>query len=169
MELFATYDRRRQPLGLQPRAYVHQHGLWHMSAQVFVFDPQQRLLVQRRARDKDLYANLWDYSVGEHLKPDESFSDGAHRGLQEELGIVGVALHPLGGERWMELCSSKHIDREIQQAFRCDYDGPLKIDPVEVAEVQYIALDLLKDWIASSPQSFTPWFVEDLIEFKLLD
>jgi isopentenyl-diphosphate delta-isomerase len=162
LELFTTYSREGVPTGLVPRAEVHRLGLWHKSAQVFIFDADGCLLVQRRAVDKDLYANLWDYSVGEHLHPEESQIDGARRGLCEELRISGVDLEPLGGERWVEIVDDEFADREIQQAYRGVYTGQLRVDPVEVAEVRYIGLTDLRRWIDDRPRDFTPWFLEDL-------
>lgn len=168
MELFAVFDRNGQQLGLRPRHEVHREGLWHKSAQVLVFDVQGRLLMQQRAADKDLYANLWDYSVGEHLQPGESFREAAVRGLREELGVTEVDhFHPLGGQRWVEIETRHHADREIQQAFRCEYQGVLRPDPVEVAQVKYMALPDLAAWLAAAPDAFTPWFVADIEAFGL--
>ena len=105
-------------MGLRRRDEVHQLGLWHKSAHVFLFDPAGHMLIQQRAADKDLYADLWDYSVGEHLQPGEDFLSGALRGLQEELGITEVGgLEALGGMRWVEIQGAAHIDREIDGAF----------------------------------------------------
>ena len=169
MELFATFDRQGRPRGLVPRQDVHRLGLWHKSAQVFIFDNRGRLLMQRRAAEKDLYAGLWDYSVGEHLLPDESHGDGALRGLEEELGITGVALQELGAQRWVTHRSEHHVDREIQQAFRGEYAGALVLDATEVAETRYVEVAELAAWVEASPQVFTPWFIDDLYEFKWLE
>ena len=169
MELFATFDRQGRSLGLVPRPEVHRLGLWHKSAQVFIFDHQGRLLMQRRAAEKDLYAGLWDYSVGEHLQPQESHCEGALRGLEEELGITGVMLKELGEQRWVTHSSEHHVDREIQQAFRGEYAGELVLDAAEVAEIRYVALTELAAWLQASPEVFTPWFIDDLYEFKWLE
>ncbi len=45
------------------------------------FDPK-RNSVQRRAVNKDLHANRWGSSVGEHLQPGESYLSGALPGTQ---------------------------------------------------------------------------------------
>lgn len=169
MELFATFDEQGEPLGLVPRDDVHRTGAWHKSAQVFVFDAASRLLIQQRVPHKDLYANLWDYSVGEHLQPGESYLAGALRGLAEELGIVGVELDALGGERRVQHSGEDFDDREMQQAYRGVWDGPLRLDSREVAQVRYIALHDLKPWMTARPAEFTPWFGKDLNEFGLLD
>ena len=168
MELFGIYNRQAEYLGVRPREEVHRLGYWHKSAQVFVFNNHGELLLQQRSAEKDLYANLWDYSVGEHLQPHETFLQGALRGLREELGICGVRLEVLGGLRWVEFISPTHHDREIQQAFQCTYDGPVEIDAAEVAQTRHITLDKLKDWLSRRPEQFTPWFKADLHEFNWL-
>jgi isopentenyldiphosphate isomerase len=169
-EYFETFADDGSPLGLVPRSQVHQQGLWHKSAHVFLFDSTRQLYLQRRASDKDLYANLWDFSVGEHLIPGESYHAAAVRGLQEELGIKGVALQAVGGER----ASSYHAadqgvsDREFQQAYSGCYDGQILPDPAEVAEVRSITLVELERWIARTPEQFTPLFVRDIYELGFI-
>ncbi len=91
-ELFPTYSATGAAGPLVPRAQVHQQGLWHKAAQVLVFYPNGALLMQQRSASKDLYAQLWDYSVGEHLQPGESYAQAAARGLAEELGLRGLTL-----------------------------------------------------------------------------
>lgn len=168
LELFRTFDRQGEPLELVARHEVHRRGLWHKSAHVFLFDSRDRMLLQQRAADKDLYPGLWDYSVGEHLLDGESFLAGAERGLLEELGITALDLQTLGEVRFVEHAGKEFVDREIQQAFCGVYDGVLKPDPVEVAEVRHIERQRLAAWVASAPQDFTPWFVADLNEFGFL-
>jgi isopentenyl-diphosphate delta-isomerase len=169
LELFTTYDRQGRPGDLVPRQDVHRLGLWHKSVQVFVFDAGGDLLLQRRAANKDLYAGLWDYSVGEHLQPGEEYLAGAHRGLFEELGIHGLTLASLGQERWVEVVGNDYADREIQQAFRGEHSGALALDPVEVAEVRYLSMTEIGSWVAAKPADFTPWFLADLRVFGLLE
>jgi isopentenyl-diphosphate delta-isomerase len=150
---------------------VHREGLWHKSAQVFLFDSAGRLYLQRRAADKDVCGGLWDQSAAEHLKPGESHLEAAHRGLLEELGVEGVDLAPLGEPFAGQLDQpdlSVH-DYELQQAFRGSYDGPIRVDPAEVDEVRRMDLETLADWIHSEPEAFTPWFLRDAVRCGILD
>jgi len=169
-ELFETYNDKGNFTGLVQRYLVHSLGLWHKSSSVFLFNAEGELLIQRRAHGKDLYASQWDYSVSEHLKPGESYLDGAVRGLIEELGIHTVELTSLGPRRtscW-EFPEQKVNDCEMQQAYRGVYDGAIDADPLEVAEVRTISLTALDTWLAAEPASFTPWFLHDLTELGIL-
>lgn len=169
-ELFEIFDDQGNPRGLAARPRVHSLGLWHRSAHVFLFGTSGDLYLQLRAAGKDLYPDLWDYSVGEHLQPGETFHTAALRGLREELGVDTIALQPIGTERTSDFAISRlgvH-DRELQQAFRGVYDGPIQPDPAEVAEVRSASMIELRAWVARSPGSFTPWFLRDLRELEVL-
>jgi isopentenyldiphosphate isomerase len=169
-ELFETFDDAGNPIGLVERATVHAQGIWHKSSHIFLFRSDGRLIVQRRAAGKDLYANRLDYSVGEHLQPGETHEQAAHRGLQEELDVRGVTLEPLGGIRRAryedEALGVK--DHEIQQAFRGTYDGPITPDPIEVADVASLPLEDIAKLIDEDPGRFTPWFAQELLTLGIL-
>ena len=129
------------------------------------------MLLQQRAADKDLYPSLWDYSVGEHLQPGESFLAGAKRGLVEELGLTRVQLEPVGSLRWVEQQGTGYIDREIQQAYRCVIPDltNVQIDHVEVQQVAFVDLAVLAQNLRDDPGLYTPWLAEDLQVFGWVD
>lgn len=169
-EYFETFDDDGRPTGLARRDHVHARGLWHRSAHVFLFNRHGDLYVQRRAAGKDLCPDRWDFSVGEHLKPGESYLEGALRGLQEELAVTGVALEPVLDvhRATCRIDALGVFDRELQQAFRGRYDGTLKPDSEEVAEVTTVALTVLADWIRRTPDAFTPWLLSEVKRLDLL-
>jgi len=170
MELFQTYDEGGRALELVERSKVHQTGLWHRSSIVYLFHPDGRMYVQRRAACKDLYENLYDHSVGEHLIPGETHVEAAHRGLREELGISAIELETLGGERRLSTeISEKGIrDNEFQQVFKGVYEGDMHLDPKEVSEIRLFSMDQLILTIEREPEIFTPWFESDLVAFGFL-
>ena len=117
------------------------------------------MLVQQRSATKDLYAGLWDFSVGEHLLPDEEEANGAVRGLHEELGVDGCEVTQMGEPLRIECGGQGYLDREIQQSFYTFCDGPFKLDEAEVQAVRFVALAELLSWFERRPEDFTPWFV----------
>lgn len=169
-EPLETFDEAGRPTGLAERAVVHATGLWHCAVHVWLFDPAGRLYLQRRPASKDVCPDLWDLSVGEHLQPGESYEQAAHRGLAEELGVVGLMLAPLGGVRRMrlELAGAGIRDYELQQSFRAEHAGPLEADPEEVAEVRCFTLDELRQSLEAAPDAFTPWCRQDAADLELI-
>ena len=158
-ELFETYDEAGRPLGQRPRGHVHASGLWHRSVGVFLFDTAGRLLLQRRATGKDVGAGLWDYTVGEHLRPGESYLAAARRGLAEELALEDVTLCRLGPVRRyrLDLPELKIHDYEFQQTFRGGFTGSPVPAADEVAAVRAVDRIALAHWMRRRPEAFTPW------------
>lgn len=164
MELFETFDDDGNLLGLVPRNEVHRLGLWHRAAHVLVFRSSGALLVQQRAADKDLYANMLDFSVGEHLQPGETYEQGAVRGMREELGIVDNPVESLGHRPRLRFVDEQLgvRDFEILEVFKSVFDGAIRPDPVEVAQVLEMDPVTLRRETAANPERFTPWFLDDL-------
>jgi isopentenyldiphosphate isomerase len=163
-EHFQTFDDEGEPLALVPRSRVHALGLWHRSVHVFLFDAADRLWIQQRADDKDLFPGRWDFSVGEHLRPNESYRDGALRGLAEELSVPPLELEPLGEVRAYVLDDPARgiADHELQLAFAARWSGTPVADGEEVQALRAIDAATLGDWIARAPKDFTPWFLHEL-------
>jgi len=170
-EFLETYNDRNQPTGLVARDRVHQFGLWHRAVNVFLFRTDGRLITQLRHASKDVWPGTWDLSVSEHLTPGESYLDGAVRGLNEELGIKGVELEPLGEEvrTMLELPELGIRDCELQMCFRGISDAEIVLQVDEVAEVRLIHLSELRGAMCESPGSFTPWFCDRAGEIGLLN
>ncbi len=176
-EPFEVLSASGEPLGIEPRGKVHRLGLWHRSSHVFLFDQQQRLLLQQRSLEKDLYPGSWDYSVGEHLQPGETYLAAALRGMQEEMGITleASALQSLGQATAAEYIEpgGALIDREFQQAFRAQLPAAIGVDQIkpdanEVAQTRWYSASQVRAQLAQNFRQFTPWFVRDVQRFDLV-
>lgn len=170
-EQFETFDETGNPLGIQPRSKVHREGLWHRAVNVFLFMPDGKLLIQQRQLSKDVWPGAWDLSVAEHLKPGESFEDGAKRGLREELGVEDVEVERFGSiaKSRLEIEASQVRDFEFQQSFRTTFDGQVVANPDEVKDTRAISLRDLKTSFRERPQDFTPWFRRRVAELGLFE
>jgi isopentenyldiphosphate isomerase len=159
-ERLETFEADGSAAGIVLRSRVHREGLWHRVANVFLFRSDGRLILQRRHGEKDVCPGLWDLSIAEHLKPGETYSQGAARGLREELGIDGIDLERLGAVTpvTLEISEQKIKDYELQQSFRGFFDGDLRPNAAEVCEIDTIALRDLAAAFERRPGEFTPWF-----------
>lgn len=88
-EYFDVLDENGYKTGrTKPRDAVHRDGDWHAAVNIFVLNPQNEVLLQRRAPNKDSYPNMWDLSCGGHVTAGEDYQTAAIRELEEELGLV---------------------------------------------------------------------------------
>ena len=89
-------DENDNPLGVCEKLAAHlEGGRIHRAFSDFIFDTQNRLLLQRRALSKYHFGGLWTNTCCSHPRPGESTLAAAQRRLVEELGFV-VPLRELG-------------------------------------------------------------------------
>ena len=164
-ELFDIFDATGKPTGMERRSRVHREGLWHRAASVFLFRSDGRLIVQRRNAGKDVCPGKWDLSAAEHLKPGETFEQGAHRGLREELGVENIVLEPIGDvvQARFDFAHQGIRDYELQQVFRGLFDGDLRPDLAEICAADSVPLSELAVALEARPSDFTPWFRETTV------
>ena len=169
MEKFQTFSESGEVMTLEERGVVHSKGLWHQSAQVYLFNEHGDLLIQQRSDQKDLYAGLWDGSVGEHLRPRESFRDGALRGLYEELQVEGFDIHEFGETVRSDFSYGELTDREFKQAFFGIFRGMVRPDPIEVQSISWVGKRDFIKLTNYSRQAFCPPFLMDIVRLDLLN
>lgn len=121
------------------RERAHAEGLWHGVVHVWLLNPAGSVIVQRRARGKDLAPGLLDVSVGGHLRPGETWLHGL-REAEEELGVeLGVAdVDHLGRFPIEHHYADGRVDREYQDELVAMVDRPLRAYALACDEVQVI-------------------------------
>jgi isopentenyl-diphosphate Delta-isomerase len=118
------------------RDRAHAEGVWHGAVHVWVLTPSGSVILQRRARTKDLGGGCIDVSVGGHLAAGETWLAGL-REAEEELGLVlafGDVAH-LGRFPSERAYPDGRIDREWQDELVAVVDQPLDAYTVPCAEV----------------------------------
>ena len=151
-------DEDDRHLGTMDKLEAHRKGLLHRAISIFVFDPEGRVLLQRRAMGKYHCPGLWANTCCSHPRPGETPLEAAHRRLPEELGFdcdlsfVGKVLYraPVGNDL---------VEHELVSAFAGRAPAGLDPapDPSEVMETRVVdPLDLRRE-VAEHPDLFAPW------------
>jgi len=139
------------------RSTVHELGLQHRGAHVFLFTPDGKMLVQKRNADRAASPSALDCSVSEHVKAGESYLETAVRGMKEEMGVDGIEIKPLVKFRMNYGVN----DNEISTLYEGLVDpAKVKFDPVEIEGINYYSLDELREMITEGDVKFCGWFVE---------
>ena len=145
-ELVEVVDLDDRVVELATRRRMRAENLRHRSVAVVVFGSDGRLLVHRRADDKDVWPGHWDLCFGGVVGIGEDYESAAVRELAEEVGIDGVA---------PELFASGHYDdadvRTNVRAYRVVHDGPYTPVDGEVVELRLVDPDGLHAIAATTP------------------
>ena len=130
-ELYAADEYR--VVGRATRGECHaDKSLIHAVARIHVWDPQGRLLLQRRSLSKDIQPGKWDMAVGGHLLPGEKAEAAARREMREELGVDAgklVFLH--------RFLMRSPVESEWVSTYATVHPGPFSPDPGEIDEVRF--------------------------------
>ncbi len=151
-ELFDIVNEADEVIGSAPRSVVHARGLLHRAVHIWIYHPDGRLLLQLRTPTKDRHPNTWDSSASGHVDAGEDYLTAARRETVEELGI-----DPL--PELEEICyvsACEPTGQEFIKLYRATYDGPLTPCPKEIAQLQWIEVEKLADWMKNTPQDFAP-------------
>ena len=70
------------------RTEVHEKGLWHRAAHVYIVNSKGEVLLQRRAAHNMFRPGRWYLSAGGHLHAGEASVETAAREIREELGLI---------------------------------------------------------------------------------
>jgi len=154
-ELFDVIDGNDKIIGQEMRSVVHQRGLWHRGAHVLLFTPDEKLIVQQRAKTKSQSPLALDCSVSEHVVTGESYHNAAIRGLKEELGITGIVIQPLVKFKM----NYGPNDNEISTIFKGIAEPKnIRFDPEEIERVDAYTIEELQSSLEQNPETFSYWF-----------
>jgi 8-oxo-dGTP pyrophosphatase MutT (NUDIX family) len=150
-EVVALYDAAGRPAGEASRERVRALNLTHAATAVVVRDRRGRVHVHRRTDTKDLYPGRHDFAAGGVVAAGEDPYDAAVRELEEELGVAGVSLEPLGVAHF----GDDHTDY-WGHLFTATWDGPVRLQPEEVAWGAWWPVDRLVAALDAEPDDWMP-------------
>jgi isopentenyl-diphosphate delta-isomerase len=104
-----------------------------------------------------------DCSVSEHLRPGESYLDGAIRGLKEELGIENLPFQRLVQFRMNYGPGDNMINELYQGTIKPDMINP---DRKEISLILYYSPSELDQLMATGKYIFSPWFKQLLFWYQ---
>jgi isopentenyldiphosphate isomerase len=149
-ELIDILDSEGNPTGKSClKSEAHQHGYFHATVHVWLYTRNEKILLQQRSPNKEVFPNLWDISVAGHIGAGEAILDAALREVYEEIGLhlqkedlrkIGIRKHQVLHENGIQ-------DNEFHHVFISELKvdvAQLIVQEEEVAGLQLFDLDVLK-------------------------
>ena len=147
--------------GTAPRSEVHEKGYWHKTAQVWLLNEEDELLLQLRSDKKDCFPGVWDISTAGHVPAGTEILLSAVRELEEELGVRCNEkdlehLFTLS-EPYIDYISGRP-DNEISFVYLLNVrkDIQLTLQKEEVSAVRWLHFDKLLVEFNENRQNFVP-------------
>lgn len=150
-ELVALYDEHGRVVGSVPRARMRAENLRHAATGVLVRNSAGLVYVHRRTDTKDVYPGRYDFTAGGVIVAGEDPDEAAVRELEEELGVSGVPITPVGRGEY----SDDHT-RFWAYLYTVTWDGAVRHQPEEVAWGAWWTPHELAELVADDPGRFMP-------------
>lgn len=143
---------------------IHEQGLFHKSALVFVCSTNGDLLLQKRSDMKLIFPSTWE-PVGEHVKVGENFEQSAKRGVKEELGISVEKLeHILGRHLQCNTVRDENgeilfRDYEFVETYKTvvEKDTFIKPETKEIGKSKWFLWNEVEEMLIQNPKKLVPW------------
>lgn len=160
-------DRNDTQIGVAEKLYAHKENQLHRAFSVYLFNSNNELLLQQRAKTKYHSPNLFTNTCCGHPRPDESTLDAANRRLFEEMGIKTKLTHVY--KRTYNVSFDNGLfENEYLHVYLGKFSNDPKINPDEAEDSKYLSLDFIISDMEKKPEQYTKWFILLLNDQKFL-
>jgi len=144
---------------------IHRDGDWHRSVHIWILNSEKgEVLIQKRSKQKDSYAGLWDIGCAGHISAGDSSIITVQKELSEELGVSIDEKDPaLQFVFSYKSCSTTHGGKFINNEYADVYIVEKNIDTKsmilqqsEVELVKYISLQEYFTVLMEGNSSYVP-------------
>ncbi|KAI8891283.1 isopentenyl pyrophosphate isomerase [Backusella circina FSU 941] len=176
-EMCILVDENDKRIGADSKKTCHlmtniNDGLLHRAFSVFLFDSENRLLLQQRATEKITFPDMWTNTCCSHPlnTPSELIEEeqlgvrnAAVRKLEHELGIKPEEV-PLDKFKYLTRIhylapsDGQWGEHEVDYILFIKANVNLDINPNEIRDHRYVTPEELKAMFADPDVPMTPWF-----------
>ncbi|KAF0694908.1 Aste57867_14250 [Aphanomyces stellatus] len=172
-EMCIQVDEQDNVIGPISKKDSHfKDGVLHRAFSVFLFNSENKLLIQKRAAEKITFPSFWANTCCSHpLHFPEELDEDKHMGvkraairkLEHELGIPTDAIQPdqfkfLTKVLYRAPYDDNWSEYEVDHILLVRADVKYNLNENEVAEVRYVARDELEGVLADESMLISPWF-----------
>jgi isopentenyl-diphosphate delta-isomerase len=143
----------------EKRAAHEPPGHLHRAFSVFLFGPDDQMLIQQRAQSKYHFPGIWANACCSHPEPGEDLVASAERRVREELGVE-CELHEAGSFTYRAVDPvSGLVEHEYDHVLIGTTTATvLEPDPDEVQDWRFVEVGAVMD--SGVAEGFAPWFRE---------
>ena len=149
-------DQFDNELGFTAKLEAHTNGVLHRAFSIFLFNSQDQLLLQKRAKGKYHSGGLWSNSCCGHPRPGEKTLAAANRRLMEELSVSCKLQLAFAFQYHTEL-DNYLIEHEFDHVFVGRFDGSPGPDESEVEDWKWMEIGKLTGDLERNPDRYTFW------------
>ncbi|WP_298897477.1 isopentenyl-diphosphate Delta-isomerase [uncultured Psychroserpens sp.] len=146
-----------EQIGTMPKLEAHEKAVLHRAFSVFIFNDDNELMLQQRAKHKYHSPLLWTNTCCSHQRVGETNIEAGKRRLMEEMGFV-VDLKETISFIYKASFDNGLTEHELDHVMVGHYNDEPIINSEEVEAWKWIPLEAVKVDIELNPDQYTEWF-----------
>jgi isopentenyldiphosphate isomerase len=150
-EMIEIINEKGQIVKIVSSGEMRKKNLLHRGTFVFVLNSRGKMLITRRSETKYISPGLYEITHGGVVDVGEKPEDNAIKELKEELGIRKSRLKFLFNFRFKDAKNNV-----IGSAYRCVWNGPIKLQRAEVVSYEWVLIEELEKRIRVVERNFHP-------------
>ncbi len=163
-ERIEIWDASGAPTGrIAKKSEAHKAGWFHPTVHIWFYTASGKVLLQKRAPEKDTFPGLWDVSVAGHVQAGELPLEAAQREIREEIGLETDtgSLFFFGRFKGEHAHPGGILDREFHHGYLSELTVPLESLRPQKGEVSDLQLKSLlrfseETWGLAAPGKYVP-------------
>ena len=173
MEFIDVLDENGKKTGIvRNRQLIYKTGSWHKSVHVWLLNSSNELLIQKRAKNKETFPDLWAISIAGHVMSGEESIEAAIREIKEE---VGLDINPQSLELMFSIKRTQNYKDGYlnvhDDVYLLKYDLNIEgaqLQKEELTDIKFIDYKDLEMKLKNNDPSFVPYTEEHELLFKYL-
>ncbi|AUC14514.1 isopentenyl-diphosphate delta-isomerase [Tenacibaculum sp. SZ-18] len=150
-------DEQDNEVGFMEKIEAHKKALLHRAFSVFVFNDNNELMLQQRAKSKYHSPLLWTNTCCSHQRKGESNISAGKRRLEEEMGFT-CELKEVFSFIYKAPFENGLTEHELDHVMIGKYNSEPVVNPDEVEGYKWMKLEAVKKDIENNPFEYTAWF-----------
>jgi len=157
MDEVVLVNSHDEPTGTMEKMEAHRNPNLHRAFSIFLFNSQDKMLLQQRSFSKYHSGGLWTNTCCSHPRPGEETITAAKRRLTEEMGL-DANIHFAFEFIYQAAFDNGLYEYEYDHVYIGIYNGPINPNPAEAAGYCYKSITEIKADLQLNPQLYTAWF-----------
>src|SRR5215212_4374265 len=155
-EQIVLVDKNDRPIGPIEKLAAHQRpAKLHRAFSIFIFNSQNQMLLQLRARGKYHFGGLWTNACCSHPRPGQAVADAARARLREEFGFDAPLSAAFSFVYRAEDPGTGLTEHEFDHVFIGEFNGTPRPNPGEIDAWEWVDPEQLLLDVERHPARYT--------------